>query len=386
MKRELIISFFLLIITGCSTNSEDGDKKDETQSVELTLIWEDSLKQSPSFYPPHYSDGMVFVFSGSDVLTAFNAQDGQIVWKYDGGLKKGSGSRRVFSDEQRVYATVYQTKGAQLICFNKFTGEILFQVPNYVANVNVVDNKHVYAVGKDMGFIAYDKYNGEVKWRHYLPGGLAGRLWDYPTVVDDTLYLAVGGANTQGLQGYLTKLNKNTGALIYAAPVKLASDSHNVRGPLVSPAIHNNLVIVESSDSRVYAFDRKTGKQVWRYNHKGAIRCTPVVDEGIIYYATQDTWLFALDAQTGQELWKTDKMLGSCNNGPPVIYKNYIFVFSSDSHMYCFDKKSGAFVFKKLDHLAPIIGEDHLFVAGYYDPVGNIKYFIKAYKINLIKN
>jgi outer membrane protein assembly factor BamB len=96
------------------------------------------------------------------------------------------------------------------------------------------------------------------------------------------------------------------------------------------PIVADNLVFTTATRNQesevVYALDRKTGKQCWRVEWKGAmtvpffaasngswIRATPAYDGQALFVAGMRDVLVCLDAQSGQERWRVDfvKKLGS---------------------------------------------------------------------------
>ena len=83
-----------------------------------------------------------------------------------------------------------------------------------------------------------------------------------------------------------------------------------------TPLYIDGVIYVSTAWSNVYAFDARTGQQLWRYNPKvpgewAAKVCCGLVNRGIaawngkIYVGTLDARLVAIDARTGKEVWST---------------------------------------------------------------------------------
>ena len=98
----------------------------------------------------------------------------------------------------------------------------------------------------------------------------------------------------------------------------------------------------------LYAFDARTGKQLWKYNAQVPgewLRnvCCGNVSRGIaayngkIYMGTLDARLVAIDAKTGKEAWSTDTIIGDHNDPlnrlsitmAPRVAKGKVFVGAS---------------------------------------------------------
>ncbi|MDB6087428.1 MAG: alcohol dehydrogenase [Gammaproteobacteria bacterium] len=83
-----------------------------------------------------------------------------------------------------------------------------------------------------------------------------------------------------------------------------------------TPLYIDGVIYVSTAWSKVYAFDARSGRQLWQYNPKTPgewIRnvCCGIVNRGIaawngkIYVGTLDGRLVAIDARTGKEAWST---------------------------------------------------------------------------------
>jgi alcohol dehydrogenase (cytochrome c)/quinohemoprotein ethanol dehydrogenase len=83
-----------------------------------------------------------------------------------------------------------------------------------------------------------------------------------------------------------------------------------------TPLYIDGVIYVSTAWSKVYAFDAKTGQQLWQYDPKvpgewAAKVCCGLVNRGIAAYdgkiivGTLDAHLVAIDAKTGKEAWKT---------------------------------------------------------------------------------
>ena len=83
-----------------------------------------------------------------------------------------------------------------------------------------------------------------------------------------------------------------------------------------TPLFVDGALYVSTAWSKVYAFDAKTGRQLWKFDPKvpgewGVKVCCGLVNKGIaayegkIYVGTLDARLIAIDAATGKEVWST---------------------------------------------------------------------------------
>ncbi|MET0349819.1 MAG: PQQ-binding-like beta-propeller repeat protein, partial [Rhizobacter sp.] len=105
------------------------------------------------------------------------------------------------------------------------------------------------------------------------------------------------------------------------------------RGQEAQALVHEGVIYVTASYSRLYALDAKTGHQLWAYEHRlpDDIRpCCDVVNRGPaiygdkIYFGTLDARLVALDKKTGAVVWNQkfgDHKVGYTMTGAPFIVR-----------------------------------------------------------------
>ncbi len=110
-----------------------------------------------------------------------------------------------------------------------------------------------------------------------------------------------------------------------------------------TPLYIDGAIYVSTAWSKVYAFDAKSGKQLWQYNPKTPgewIRnvCCGIVNRGIaayngkIYVGTLDGRLVAIDAKTGNVAWEkltVDKTQHYSITSAPRIVKGMVLIGNS---------------------------------------------------------
>lgn len=106
------------------------------------------------------------------------------------------------------------------------------------------------------------------------------------------------------------------------------------RGQESQALVHDGIIYVTASYSRMFALDSKTGKKLWSYAHKlpDDIRpCCDVVNRGAaifgnkVYMGTLDAGIVALDKDTGKVVWSKkfeDHTAGYTMTGAPTIVKD----------------------------------------------------------------
>ena len=131
--------------------------------------------------------------------------------------------------------------------------------------------------------------------------------------------------NGMGLQGQrFSPLDKiNTGNVKKLLPIwSFSFGGEKQRGQEAQPLVHNGVMYVTASYSRVFAIDLKSGEELWQYEARlpdGIMPCCDVINRGaaihgdLLYFGTLDAKLIALNAKTGKVVWK--KTLGDYKAG-----------------------------------------------------------------------
>ena len=121
------------------------------------------------------------------------------------------------------------------------------------------------------------------------------------------------GIGTQG-QRYSPLKQVNASTVKNLVPIwSMSFGGEKQRGQESQPLIHNGKMFVTASYSRIFAVDAKTGKKLWKYEHRlpeGIMPCCDVVNRGaalydnLVIFGTLDAQLVALDQNTGDVVWK----------------------------------------------------------------------------------
>lgn len=138
----------------------------------------------------------------------------------------------------------------------------------------------------------------------------------------------------------LTTLNKsNVKNLVPAWAFSLGGEKQ--RGQETQPLIHDGIMYITGSYSRLYAIDVKTGREIWQYDARlpeGILPCCDVVNRGAaiygdkIYFGTLDARIVALDQKTGDVVWRkkiADYKAGYSYTAAPLIVKGLVITGNS---------------------------------------------------------
>jgi alcohol dehydrogenase (cytochrome c) len=144
------------------------------------------------------------------------------------------------------------------------------------------------------------------------------------------------------LQRYspLTILNKdNVANMVPAWAFSLGGEKQ--RGQETQPLVHDGVMYITGSYSRLYAIDIATGEEIWQYDARlpeGILPCCDVVNRGAaiygdnIFFGTLDARIVALNKDTGDVVWRdkiADYKAGYSFTAAPMIVNGLVITGNS---------------------------------------------------------
>jgi outer membrane protein assembly factor BamB len=183
--------------------------------------------------------------------------------------------------------------------------------------------------GKDSVY-CLDAKTGKEVWSMSYPAEIQPNLYEggpnaTPTIHEGLVYIF-------GKQGQFFCLSEKSGKKVWEVNI---SQKYGYKAPgwgfTSSPYISNDLVILNAGSGGI-AFNRKTGKLVWKSAKGKASYATPVPyklgsKDSILYFAARS--LKCLDPKNGELFWEVKwKTAHDINGADPVIYGKDVFISS----------------------------------------------------------
>ena len=136
-------------------------------------------------------------------------------------------------------------------------------------------------------------------------------------------------------------------------------DTH--RGQESTPIVVDGVIYVTTAWSKIYAYEAKTGKQLWQFDPKvpgewAVNACCDVVNRGVaawngkVYIGTIDGRLIAVDAATGKPVWDVytiERGKPYAITGAPRVVKGLVLIgqggaeFSARGYISAYDAETG---------------------------------------------
>lgn len=187
----------------------------------------------------------------------------------------------------------------------------------------IIDGDFIF-YGDYAGYlIAANKKTGHILWTRRLGDTLGAS----PLVLGDFIYANV---EINPSPGFLSKLNKYDGTLIYNSPL-FGEQSHS------SPAFDkasNNLVF-GANNGFLYAVNTEKGSIPWSIKAPGQIKSTPVVYEGRSYYTDWGKKFSATDNHNGKIIFSAPLKTMAVNS-PALSEKGLVVADRENLYLFSF--------------------------------------------------
>jgi outer membrane protein assembly factor BamB len=181
-----------------------------------------------------------------------------------------------------------------------YDGQYLFLQPVFTGN-------GIYAIDVEGELYSLDKSTGKVLWKHDLGESVSGGLgYD-----ESALYYATFNGDLVALS--LRSISVGSDSL-KSSDADGAPVLESWRAPLSSEAIappqsNGRLVVVQTVDGRVAAFDKKSGKPAWVYQSNAPVlslrgTATPLINDDVTVTGFANGELVQLDNASGIPFWQ----------------------------------------------------------------------------------
>lgn len=284
------------------------------------------------------------------------ALDGEVIPGRSAGVthKMSDGSDFVHPDA--VGANLKHT--FKVICIDRNSGKILWErvayegpvydsrhrKASFASSTPATDGKYVYAFFGSEGLYAYD-YNGKLIWKQTNLGKLGTASVGYG--VSPVLYqnLVIMQCDDSGMNSFMAAFDKKTGKEVWRTPRKV--DVTWSTPVLVHTA--KGVELVAAAIEFIIAYDPLTGKELWRHKGlEGNAVPTPVVSNDLVVLTSGSPNKIALAIRAGGtgDVTGTSQLVWSYKKGTayvpsPILYGDYVYLTTDRGLLTCLDAKTG---------------------------------------------
>lgn len=283
------------------------------------------------------------------------ALDGEVIPGRSAGVTHKLSDGTDFVHPDAVGANLKHT--FKVICIDRNSGTILWErvayegpvydsrhrKASFASSTPATDGKYVFAFFGTEGLYAYD-FNGKLIWKQSLPKlGTASVGYGVSPVLYQNLVLMQ--CDDSGMNSFIAAFDKKTGKEVWRTPRKV--DVTWTTPVLVHTAKGTELVAAAAE--AIIAYDPLTGKELWR--HKGlesnAVP-TPVVLNDLVVVTSGAPNKIALAIKAGGtgDVTGTPQLVWTYNKGTayvpsPILYGEYVYLTTDRGLLTCLDAKTG---------------------------------------------
>jgi outer membrane protein assembly factor BamB len=246
----------------------------------------------------------------------------------------------------------------KVVALNRNTGKILWQAvafegtpyddrhrkSSYAASTPATDGKMVYAFFGSEGLYAYD-FDGKLAWKADLGKmGTVGMGTGTSPIIFENLVI-VQADEENGTASFIVAFDKKTGKEVWKTPRKVQVSWST---PLLVKTAKRAELIASGTES-IVSYDPATGKELW--SHKGvesnAIP-SPVANSEMVYLVAGYPAKIALAIRLGangdltgtkEVPWQYAK--GTAYVPSPILYGDYLYLTTDRGVLTCIDAKTG---------------------------------------------
>lgn len=340
IHRGYFTSLLLLGVVGCS--SLLGSKDNSPVPVDVPVFKAVTQLQVSSLLSVDKAEGETFspVWFNSEVFAV--GKDGEVSITR---LEDKSKSKSLVFDKElsagldaNSEMVVAASRKGQVIALGldgkvRWTQEVRSEV---ITRPRIVGGR-VLVRAQDGRLIALSAINGEVQWQSevrnpslslHVPSGL--------TPTETGVYAAFPG-------GKLRFYDLATGGLLWeswVAQPKGASELERVTDVVGDPWLDTNQVCAVSYQGKVACFERNKGEQLWAREFSSVTGLDG--DHRFVYATDASSVVYAFDKLTGRQIWKQDKLYARALTRPTVFGK-YIAVADFEGKLFLLDSETGEF-------------------------------------------
>jgi outer membrane protein assembly factor BamB len=283
-----------------------------------------------------------------------------VAWKQE--LPGAGWSSPVISGERLYLTTAVGADGGALslraLCLDTHTGKTLWSkevlkttpVPAHQKNSHasptpIAEGERLYVHFGQYGTAALD-LRGNVLWTNaslkYPPvHGNGGS----PALVGDALIFSCDGAQDP----FIAALNKNTGAVLWRTPRNSGAKKPFSFSTPLAIEVGGATQLVSPASGGVFAYDPKTGKELWRvrYPEGYSVVPRPVFGHGLVFVSSSfdNAVLYAIrpdgrgDVTDSHIAWSLNK--SAPKTPSPLLVGNELYFVSDAGVMSCVDARTG---------------------------------------------
>jgi outer membrane protein assembly factor BamB len=342
MRRRLLLTVVLStsLLGGCASWFESSTRQAATplKSVHelqaMKVKWSVAVGQTPNdSFVPVYDRGNVIATSASGTILTIDSLTGRVVTRLE--LKRELSASVTVSDE--LFFAV--TRDGHLLAIDRASGKARWDQPltSVAQEPAQAGGKVVIARTSDGRVSGFALADGKQLWSqaHVLPS----------LTVRDTGSLALLGSDVALIgqpAGKVTVVGQDAGNIAWEAVVstpKGATEMERITDVVSRPVFDNGQICAVAYQGRLACFDAHNGQLQWGREMSSSRGIA--LDTQHVYVTDENGSVWAYDRNTGRNVWKLDDIKYRNVSGPAMLGR-YILVTDSAGYAHLLSNENGS--------------------------------------------
>lgn len=332
--RKQLLSLFLAaaVVAGCRRTNHSTGPMVDLPSGTFTSAWraEPPLQKSDEVKSLHLLDDQLYVYTRDNRVVKISVAGGALQW-----MNEVTSPLDILRPPLAIKDTVVFPTASKLAIYNK-QGQLLrtMDIGHNMRSGAVAVGEMVfvgldYSLGGRLAKIDSTREFAITRWELMTSAGVSAA----PVFFGDTIYAA-------GEDGSVYALNEDR-APVWSLPNNVFKTDGRVLADL---KIDDYAVYVASTDSKLYALDRLSGKIRWQYFAGTALLDAPTITNDSVYQNIPGQGLSAITKSEGEFIRKARWVVKDAKQFLSADDK-YVYVELRDHSIAALDKATGELKF-----------------------------------------
>lgn len=354
-RMVVILTLALPLLFVADAAAADKEASAGDGAVKMVLPEGDGVKYWPRWRGP---SGQGVVESGNYPDTWSDKEN--VRWKVE---LPGRGNSSPIIWKERIFLTAGQDQGKRrtILCLNRADGKLLWEAAapagtvegtqgknGYASGTPTTDGARVYAYFGNLGLLCVD-VDGKQVWHQPLePIDALHGMACSPLLYRDRVIIFQENRAASG--GFVAAFDKLTGKQLW----KKSRREKVGWGSPIAVRIGERTAVIVSSEHRVYAYDPDDGAEVWSCaGNLYEVTPTPVVGHGLLFCCSgREGPTLAIRPDGSGDVSKTHVRWRSLKGSPfipsPLLYGDYLYMVNDMiSVATCYQAKTGKLMWQE---------------------------------------
>lgn len=343
MRYRLLLGLLsTMLLGGCASWFQTSSRPAPTELAAIQAVqpvkvqWTDSvMADAVGSFRPVYDRGEILIANPEGRIRILNADTGKERARLE--LKRNLSAGPAVAGDILLVGT----ESGTLLAVDRTTGKKLWEQPltSVILEAPVASDQVVVVRTNDDRLSGFSLADGKPLWSqsHFMPELTVLDTGSLTRIGQDVVLAGLSG-------GKLKVVAQSTGNVLWEASVatpKGATDLERITDVISRPVFTGQQVCAVAYQGRLACFDSRSGNLAWARDVSSADQLA--VDDANIYVTNQDDEVLAFDRATGRNIWKLSALKYRGLSGPALLGR-FVLVVDAEGYAHLLSNESGSIV------------------------------------------